>query len=311
LRFFAYLLLLAGGAAASAPDVAAYRALVEQDLRLATVGYRLVSANEPFCAKSARNPAMVLHDVAQYPDMKTAFAAFGFPEPIAIAAVVEGGPADAAGLQAGDGLVAIGDDSLNLPDEAEQGPTNKRIAAAKAGLAQSLARTASVQLAIVRGTTTKTATLSPPLVCASDFWVDTQTKIDAGADGDQVRLTTGLMLFASDDDELAAAVAHELSHNILGHRERLKMKRGTKAVLATEIEADRLSVWLMANAGYDPNAALRFAERYGRKTGLGIFSDGTHLRWKNRVRVIQTEIDLMAKTQKQGGLLPPPLLTGG
>ncbi len=298
-------------AAASAPDIAAYRALVEQDLRLATTGYRLASANASFCERKARNPAMVLHDVAQYPDTKTAFAAFAFPEPIAVAALVKGGPADAAGIKVGDGVQAIGDDSLDLPDRAEQGPTYERIVDAKDKLAQSLAESGAVQLRLLRGTSPKTAILAPPLVCASDFWVDTRNKLDAGADGNQVRVTTALMLFTPDDGELAAAVAHELSHNLLGHRERLKAKPGMKAVLATEIEADRLSVWLMANAGYDPTAALRFAERYGRKTGLGIFSDGTHLRWKNRVRVMQAEIDLIAGTPKQSGLAAPPLLVGG
>jgi beta-barrel assembly-enhancing protease len=120
-----------------------------------------------------------------------------------------------------------------------------------------------------------------------------------------------LIEFAGDDQELAAAVAHELAHNLLDHRQQLKTKRRTKSTLVTEIEADRLSVWLMANAGYDPNAALRFAERYGRKTGLGIFSDGTHFRWQKRVKVMQAEIDLMQKAEKQERLLPPPLLIGG
>jgi hypothetical protein len=298
-------------AAASAPDTTAYRALVEQDLRLATIGYRLASANASFCQRKAHNPAMVLHDVAQYPDKKTALAAFAFPAPIAVAAVVKDGPAELAGIQLGDGIEAIGYDSLELTDKADQGPTSERIAHAKDKFTQSLAQSGAVQLRLLRGTSPKTATLAPPLVCASDFWVDTRNKIDAGADGNQVRVTTGLMIFTPDDDELAAAVAHELSHNILGHRERLKAKPGMKAVLATEIEADRLSVWLMANAGYDPTAALRFAERYGRKTGLGIFSDGTHLRWKNRVKVMQAEIDLIAGTSKQGGLAAPPLLVGG
>lgn len=298
-------------AAASAPDTTAYRALVEQDLRLATVGYRLASANASFCERKARNPAMVLHDVGQYPDKKTALAAFAFPAPIAVAAVVKDGPAEMAGIQLGDGIEAIGHDSLELPDSSDQGATSERIAHAKDKLAQSLAESGAVQLRLLRGASPKTATLAPPLVCASDFWVDTRNKLDAGADGNQVRVTTGLMIFTPDDDELAAAIAHELSHNILGHRERLKAKPGMKAVLATEIEADRLSVWLMANAGYDPTAALRFAERYGRKTGLGIFSDGTHLRWKNRVRVMQAEIDLIAGTPKQVGLAAPPLLVGG
>jgi hypothetical protein len=65
----------------------------------------------------------------------------------------------------------------------------------------------------------------------------------------------------------------------------------------------------MANAGYDTAAALRFAERYGRKTDLGIFSDGTHLRWKNRQRVMRQEIALIAQAETSSGLRAPPLLT--
>jgi beta-barrel assembly-enhancing protease len=311
-RVLVYLLLIVSSAAFGKPDVDAYRALAEQDLRLATVGYKLASANAQFCQRKTRNPAMVLHDVAQYPDMKTAFAAFAFPEPIAVAAVVTGGPADMAGVKAGDGLAAIGDESMDLSDEVEQGPTSKRITDAKKRLALALVQAGSVQLQLVRGISPKIVKLNPPLVCASEFWVDTRSTLDAGADGDGVRITEGFMIFTSNDDaELAAVVAHELAHNLLGHRQQLKSNGGTKSVLATEIEADRLSVWLMANAGYEPKAALRFTERHGRKYGLGIFSDGTHLRWKNRNKVMQAEIGLMANTRKQAGLLPPPLLVGG
>ena len=293
--------------AASPSEIAAYRALIEQDLRLATVGYRLASANAAFCERKERNPGWVIHDVAQYQDMAAAFAAFGFTAPVSVAAVVKDGPADQAGIKAGDGLEVIGEESLDWGDEAEGQPTYQRVMIVKDLVRQQLASSPSLSLGLV-GNVEKT--IKPAPVCASEFNVDTKNGVDAGADGKIVRVTYGMMAYAGDDNELAAMVAHEFAHNILGHRARLDaVKRGkTKAILATEIEADRLSVWLMANAGYDPKAALRFTERYGRRYGLGIFSEGTHLRWKNRVKLMQAEIDLMAKTEKQSGKLPPPLL---
>lgn len=317
MRFFALLLLFlpwtAAFAAPSAEQIAAYRALVQQDLRLATVSYRLASANALFCERLERNPGWVLHDERQYPDRDTARAAFGFRQPVAISSVVPSGPAAKIGVNAGDGLVALNQGLRSWHDDNRNKQSAQRIAQVQQLIRGAFAENRPVDLLLETADGQKKFQLDPPAICASRFWVDASPKLDAGADGDGVRITEGLMAFTGhDDSELAAAVAHELSHNLLGHRERLQQaKRRTREVLATEIEADRLSVWLMANAGYDPKAALRFAERYGRRTGLGIFSEGTHLRWKNRVKVMQAEIDLMAATAKQNGLLPPPLLVGG
>lgn len=314
MRLLAILLVLLAcdiaHASPAADQVAGYRALVDQDLRLATVGYRMASANTPFCKTRERNPGWVLHDELQYPDRETARAAFGFLMPVAVAAVVPGGPADKQGVKPGDALVAINGTRLNLQDRRNQKATAERIETIQEALRQAMVAAGPVKLAFETANGPKLILLDPPAICASRFWVDTRSNLDAGADGDGVRITEGLMTFtANDDAELSATVAHELSHNLLRHRERLnKVNRRIKEILATEIEADRLSVWLMANAGYDPTAALRFAARFGRKTGLGIFSEGTHLRWKNRIKVMQAEIALMADARKQDGLLPPPLL---
>ena len=315
MQLTALTLLLFGAAApaaASADEVTAYRALVQQDLRLATIGYRLASANAPFCERSERNPGWVIHDEQQYPDRDVARAAFVFRTPVEVSAVVPGGPADAMGVKVGDGVVGLNDGVFSIHTEVQNKPSAERMERVQKAFRAAMTANGRIRLTLETAEGQKQITLQPPAICASRFWVDARSKLDAGADGDGVRVTEGLMAFtASDDAELAAVVAHELSHNLLGHRERLNaVKRRTSEILATEIEADRLSVWLMANAGYDPVAALRFAERYGRKTGMGIFSAGTHLRWKNRVKLMLGEIDLIQNTQKQNNLLPPPLLVG-
>lgn len=297
--------------AAPATDrIAAYRALVDQDLRLAITGYRLASANAAFCAQRERNPGWILHDEQQYPDRQTARAAFGFRHPVAVSAVVPGGPADVAGIKPGDALIAIGNQTVNVDKHQANETSAKRVEAVGDALKNALKSSGPVAVTLDTANGRSTFDLDPPLICASRFWVDARAKLDAGADGDGVRITTGLMAFtAHDDAELAAVVAHELAHNLLLHRQRLNaVNRRTADILATEIEADRLSVWLMANAGFDTEAALRFAERYGRKTGLGILSDGTHLRWKNRVKLMRAEIDIIRTAPQINGKRPPPLL---
>ena len=134
-----------------------------------------------------------------------------------------------------------------------------------------------------------------------------------------VSVSSTLAEYFIGDDEFAAVVAHELAHNLLKHKERLnaqKVNRGffgqfgksAGRIRKTEIEADRLSVWLMANAGYDPQAAIRFWTRYGKQHGKGIFSASTHYRWKKRVKLFEEEIAKMKAMELIDDKFAPPLL---
>ena len=80
------------------PVVVAYQDLIAKDMRLATVGYHLAKGSADYCRNIWRNPGWVLHDERQYPDLGLARRVFTFRQPISIAAVVEGGPAQRAGL---------------------------------------------------------------------------------------------------------------------------------------------------------------------------------------------------------------------
>jgi hypothetical protein len=64
----------------------------------------------------------------------------------------------------------------------------------------------------------------------------------------------------------------------------------------------------MINAGYEPQAAIRFWTRYGKEHGKGIFSASTHYRWKKRVELFEQEIAKMATMQPVDGKYAPPLL---
>lgn len=301
------------------PQVVALKALQKLDERLHRIGYRLITANEPYCRSSGPKTGILLHDIRQYGDQKAARAVFGFSREIAIHAVVPGSPADQAGLKSGDGLIAINAFSLedyaaDPPVTASENDSLHRLNRFKFLLEQS-----AVDMAVLRGGQRVEASLQPVPACRSRFEIKPDRKRKASADGQIVSISSTLAEYFESDDEFAAVVAHELAHNLLGHRDRLnaqKVNRGffgqfgksAKRIKATEIEADRLSVWLMANAGYDPRAAIRFWTRYGREHGKGIFSASTHYRWKKRVRLFEEELTKMAELDGTENGAYPPLL---
>jgi len=78
----------------------------------------------------------------------------------------------------------------------------------------------------------------------------------------EIVLSDGLLLFVRDRAQLAAVLAHELAHQLLGHfctssreAERIRIGGVTQHFdLTREIEADREAVHLLAAAGFDPSA---------------------------------------------------------
>ena len=125
----------------------------------------------------------------------------------------------------------------------------------------------------------------------------------ASADGKRIVIGRALVEDLPEDDLLAAVLAHELAHNLLGHRVRLDAEGRTWGnIRATEREADRLSVWLLASAGYDPRAAVRFFERWGPKNDFGIFTTPDHDRWRSRIKQIEAELVRMEAARRARGV---------
>src|SRR5690606_14589476 len=98
--------VMAFGQQVSAQGTGPMQQLNVQDLRLAQVGERLLEANGALCRSEMPLTGMVLHSRDQYSD-RVAGDAFA-NGPVAVAVVVPGSPAEAAGIQVGDGLAAVG-----------------------------------------------------------------------------------------------------------------------------------------------------------------------------------------------------------
>ena len=249
-----------------------------------------------------------------------------FEAPISVNAVAG---TNARSVRPGDGFLAINsrklsEISLDDPRLEQELPQYRRVAAANRLVQWELEtrinyRNANSFATFVRDGKEIRTQISPRRACASQFQIRPDKKRSASANGKMVTITSALAEYVESDDELAAIAAHELAHNLLKHKERLnaqKVNRGffgqfgksAGRIKATEIEADRLSVWLMKNAGYDPQAAISFWTRYGKQHGKGIFSASTHYRWKKRVKLFEEELAKMAAMEPVRGKYAPPLL---
>jgi Zn-dependent protease with chaperone function len=283
--------LLLAAAPANANQVVLEQ-LRAHDETVGTIGYRLARDGVALCPASIVPLAgMRVHTLGQYAkavraDAKTLFGLGDYP---AILTLSNDGAAARAGMMAGDWIISINGADLS------SGPGYAGVERFDAALEAALVKPPA-RIVIERAGQRRMIDLTGIAGCASRVELIPGRKLNAVADGMFVQLTTGVMQEARDDDELAFIIAHEMAHNILGHRKRLdQIGRSAANVRAAEIEADRLGLRLMHKAGYDPAAAARFWTRFGRKTGAGIFSDGTHLRTKTRIRLLQDEATVLAQ----------------
>ena len=285
------------------------------DLRLATIGHRLAVANLDWCAARAWLPGFVIHDLSQYDAAlrPQAIREYGLDAGPGVLVLVPGGPAERAGLRADDILLALDGRPVprGTPGRAGSFEQMERILAA---LDEALAD-GRVVLRVRRGGERREFAVQAERGCASRFQLLPGGRMNAMADSVYVQVTTALADYTRDDGELAAVLAHEFAHNVLGHRVRLNQAGVRRGLLAnfgnnarrireTEVEADRLSVYLMERAGYDPEAAVRFWSRFGRR-GFNFLGSPTHPNWRLRVQSLEAEIARI-RTARAAGRSPAP-----
>jgi hypothetical protein len=279
-------------AAPASPEiVAAMRSLQADDARLQTIGWRLATANAPLCPEIQSSVGLLLQDVANFRVPATARSALGIGGDFAVEAVASDSPAASAGLVAGEEVLAVdGQDLASLPpvkpgDYARLVNLHDQIDAA-------LTAKGSVPLRLKD----REVALPGHPACRTRFELLTDGD-RAVADGRRVLVSRRFLAMATTPDEAAFPIAHELAHNILRHRVKLAASgRTVAAIRDTEREADRLGLWLMANAGYDPAAALSFMRRYGPRGLLALFQEPTHDSAEARERMLAEELAVLRAT---------------
>lgn len=312
------LLALAAPAEAYRPDEAApLLALQAMDQRVAAIAHRIAIANRDICPRIDAIAGFSVHTLDQYPrkNRKTVAETFGFGDTPVILLVAPGSAAEQAGLRTGDHILALNGIRLAAA------PTRKRRYArtrAFEDLLESALASGPVDIAYARAGVAATTRLQPEPGCVSRVQIVPSRRLNAGADGTYAQLTTGIVNFAEGDDELALVIAHEMAHNILGHRAALDAQNVSRGLLkivdgsagkikVTEEEADYLALYLMARAGFSVDAAPGFWDRYGRAMGPSFLSDGTHPGRGARMRAAEAAIAEIRAKQRAGAPLVPDL----
>ncbi len=312
------LTLLLAAAPTADPGLAALDAA---NARVATVAWRLQTASTPLCRHVEPLPGFTLHTLGQYApqDRARVVRAYSLGAQPMVSAVVSGSAAEKAGLRAGDVLAAIGGETTatSIPPGADYAATEHAEDLIEVGL-----RRGPLALSVVRDGLPRSLMLTGDRGCASRVQTVPGRAIGGQADGRYVQLTDGGVAFAVPDAWLAALMAHELAHNFLEHRARLDAEGVSRGIFAgfgksgarlraSEYEADRLSVWIVARAGYAVDAILPFWTAAAKHTDPGPLSDRTHPGWKDRLaRIAAAVAEVRAQIGAGAPLVPSDLLAG-
>jgi len=290
------LLSMALGQQIAATPADAVSDLLEQDARLALVAERLLTGNAWLCRQTMPITGMVIHSRDQYPaDAAGDLFANGAVE---LALVLPGSPADRAGLTQGDGLAAT--EAIRTADLHAEREAPLRDAAFNT-LATAWPGAGPLSLTVVRDGAERQVTLEPTPGCRALVEIRTRDSLTARSDGRVIQIDFGLVTAAS-DQELAVIFGHELAHLVLEHRRRLDAEgvekgffgefgRNQRLNRQVEVEADRLTVHLLANAGYDPQVAPAFwRSTLARRAAGGLNLSTTYPTTASRAALLEREI---------------------
>lgn len=270
--------------------------LQAQDLRLAAIAERIMAANAHLCTQTMPITGLTLHSADQYSE-GYARSIFG-DSTVALALVLPGSPGERAGLRTGDTLLGIG----GHPVAELAAPAEGHLRESAFDLIASQPAGEPLTLLARRGDEAIATTITAPSGCRVLVEILLGSGLIGRSDGRVIQISYPLATMV-DDDGLAVIFAHELAHVVLHHRTRLEAAGVAKGLLGelgrnqrlnrqVEVEADRMSAHLLANAGYDPGIAPAFwRSPAGRRAGGGLMRSTIYPSATARGDLIATELD--------------------
>lgn len=278
-------------------------------LRVASVGYRIALRARPYCPEPLPQTGMGLFHLAQYRGAarQDYIARYALDRGPGVLLTVADSPAARAGLRAGDVLLGVDGAPLPNPDSATPRRGDKTPAQMSDALIERALAKGPTKLHVLRDGAERDLVLAPVSGCPLRIRLVTSNTLGASSRDGIVRISTRMLEFVQNDDELAVVIGHELAHVVLHHAERLEDASNGKAsaigsktsrVRAAEVEADRLGLRLAWAAGYDPSVALAFWPRLDAAHGGWWKIPTDHPGAHERVRLTEATIAELAREKR-------------
>lgn len=296
--------------------------------RIEDISWRIMSSNAELCEKTRFHSGYLPWTVSllerEYRDVARRTLRMG--DGITVMKVFRDSPAEAAGLRRGDKIIGVEGEEIG---EGEEGW--KRFLS----VSEKSATGGWVSMTVDRAGVESDLHLRPILACDYPVTLSNDDSVNAYADGKSVIITTGMMRFVENDEELALIISHELAHNTLGHIE----KKTGNAILGAiigglagayigadfsrlganvggmafsqefESEADYAGVYYAGRAGYDISDAVHLWRRMGAENpaAIHLHRGSTHPSTAQRFLAIERAVEEFKQKQANGLPLHPEM----
>ena len=305
--------------------------VVQDQARVFSTAYPILGANAEFCGRQVRPTlglsAWNIHTVARgY--QTAANELFGLDDRLIVKTVARKSPAQKAGVESGEIIIAANGQALVGRNAAETLDNIVRQSGQQA-----------VNLTLLRDGAERTIRINPVTTCAYPVLLDDDSsEVNAYADGGRVIVSRGMLRFVENDEELALVLAHEVAHNALTHVDKLQQNAmaGTLGGLvvdslfaagglstngqfaqmganigasqnsvAFEQEADYVGMYFMARAGYSTSGVADFWRRMAAENSRSITARSTHPTSPERFLAIeQSHVEIQQKKSSGKPLAP-------